>query len=582
MSRLLIFSPYAARKHLTAYEGTIARACKVRGASVEYVLCDGLLPECDVHWDSFTDNRSRPLNICEWCLAGTKARIAETGLPHKWLGEFVAPSERELAFGWAQSLQPAEICRAEYQGCPIGEWVQSSVFSYFRQYPADMNNWRVVNVYRGFLLAGALVVIGLRRYLKTHPVDCALLFNGRQSVTRVAFELFREAGVSVLTHETPFYRAGHIMVKPNARCWSNQPFDDYWGNWGDVPLTRNALERTRKWLVDRRYGRNMTWYAYNPTITRDGTFRQRFNLNPGKKLFALFTSSTEETAGDRELQGAYEVQSMWVQDVVNWAGKRNDVELVVRVHPHLAGKTGLARAHDEFHFYEKMKASVPRHVRIVMPDEPLNSYALMDEADVGLTFGSSTGIEMALLGKPVVLASRNFYEVGSHIIKVRSRESLGEDLERSMKPFSARELRREAYRIAYYYVFEFEMPFPLVSVFGVMDFELKYRELEELRPGRNQALDRICNYLLEGRPLFEPPTEAERSRSPNEEDAFLDWIEATPDCLRDRKYEHMLLPCIKGLTWLGMTSKNTIRRMPFGVGTGLLKAGKRLYRSIAK
>ena len=53
-----------------------------------------------------------------------------------------------------------------------------------------------------------------------------------------------------------------------------------------------------------------------------------------------------------------------------------------------------------------------------MPDEPLNSYALMDEADVGLTFGSSTGIEMAMLGKPVVLAARNFYEVGAQVINV--------------------------------------------------------------------------------------------------------------------------------------------------------------------
>lgn len=581
MSRLLIFSPYAMRPHVTFYEGTIARACQIRGATVEYVLCDGLLPECDMHWDSMTTNRPRPLDLCEWCQAGCRARIAEMGLPHRWLGEFVTKPEREHAFAWAQSLPPSEICNAAYLEYPIGEWVQSSIYSYFRQYPADMNNWRVVNAYRGFLLSGALVAVGLSRYLATHSIDCALLFNGRQSITRVAFELLQQNGIRVLTHETPFFQPGHIMVKPNARCWSTRPFAEFWRLWGNVPLTRAALERTMQWLIDRRYGRRLTWYAYNPSITWDGTLRQRLNLTRGKKLLALFTSSTEETAGDRELQAAYELQSTWVQDVVGWVKDRDDAELVIRVHPHLAGKSGLARANDEVHFYEDMKAAAPRNIRIVMPDEPLNSYALMDEADVGLTFGSASGLEMAMLGKPVVLASRNFYEVGSQIIKVRARESLRDDLQRSLGAFSPTDLRREAYRLAYYYVFEFELPFPLVSVFGVMDVELNYQGTEALRPGRDNTLDRICSYLLEKEPLFESPTDAERSRRPTEEDAFFAWMERTPNCLRDKNYERRL-PAINGLKRLAQISKNAIRKMPFGAGADLLKVGKRCYRSLAR
>jgi hypothetical protein len=569
------------RPHLTFYEGTIAKACQVRGATVEYVVCDGLLPECDMHWDSMTKNRPRPPDLCEWCQAGTRARIAEMDLPHRWLGEFVTKTERENAFAWAQSLSPSEICKATYLEYPIGEWVQSSVYSYFRQYPADMNNWRVVNVYRGFLLSGALVAVGLRRYLAAHSVDCALLYNGRQSITRVAFELLQQNGVRVLTHETPFFQPGHIMVKPNARCWSPQPFADFWRLWGSIPLNLQALERTKKWLIDRRYGRGLTWYAYNPSVTWDGILKRRLNLTEGKKVLALFTSSTEETAGDRELQGAYELQSTWVQDVVDWVKDKNNAELVIRVHPHLAGKSGLTRANDEFQFYEEMKRTAPRNTRIVMPDEPLNSYALMDEADVGLTFGSSTGIEMAMLGKPVVLASRNFYEAGSQIINVRARESLRDDLERSLGIFSAREIRREAYRLAYYYVFEFELPFPLVSVFGVMDVELNYQGTAALGRGRDKTLDRICNYLLENRPLFDPPNDAERSRRQTEEDAFFERVEGTPDCLRDRGYERRL-PAINGLRRLAQSSKRAIRKMPFGAGVNLLRVGKRLYRSFAK
>lgn len=580
MSRLLVFSPYAMRPHLIFYEGTIAKACQMRGATVEYVLCDGLLPECDMHWDSM-QNRPRPIDLCAWCQAGSKARLQQMELPFRWLGEFITKEEREHAFAWAQGLSPSEICNARFLDYPIGEWVQSSMFSYFRQYPADMSNWRTVNTYRGFLLSGALVVIGLRRYLDTHSVDSSLLFNGRQSITRVAFELLRQKGIRVLTHETPFFKPGHIMVKPNARCWSTQPFIDFWQQWKDVPLTRAELQRTTKWLIDRRYGKGLSWYPFNRSVTWDGTLKQKLNLSSSKKLLVLFTSSTEETAGDRELEGAYELQSMWVQDVVEWAKDRADVELIVRVHPHLAGKSGLTRANDEFAFYQRMKATAPANVRIVMPDDNINSYALMDEADIGLTFGSSTGIEMAMLGKPIVLASRTFYEAGSHIIKVRSRELLREDLESSLRGFPARELRREAYRLAYYYVFKFELPFPLVSVFGVMDVELNYRATEALGPGLDRTLDRLCDYLLDGAPLFESPTDEDRSRTRVEEDEFFERMEKTPDPLRDRSYERRL-PMINAFWRMAQGGKRAIRRMPFGSGAHVLRVGKRLLRSIAK
>lgn len=581
MSNLLVFSPYAERPHFTAYEGTIAKACQLRGATVEYLLCDGLLPECDMHWDSFPLHQPRPLDICERCQAGAKARIAEFSLPHSWLGEFITNSEREEAFAWAQSLSPAAICKATYLNYPIGEWVQSSIFSYFRQYPADLSNWRVVNAYRGFLLSGALVSLGLRRYLKTHSVDCSLLFNGRQSITRVAFEILREAGIRVLTHEMPFYQSGHIMVKPNARCWSNQPFTEFWNQWGKVPLTRRALKQTLKWLIDRRYGRNLSWYAYNPSISFDASLRGRLGIGEGRKVMALFTSSTEETAGDPELESAYQSQLTWVRDVIDWGGKRNDVDLVIRVHPHLAGKTGLVRASDEFQFFSGLRERTPANIRIVMPDEPLNSYALMEAADVGLTFGSTVGLEMAMLGKPVVLAARNFYEVGEHIICVRSKESLPEDLERSLGASVSQERRREAFRLAYYYAFMFELPFPLVSVFGIMDVKRNYSEMDELLPGRDRTLDQICNYLLGLGPLFEAPSESDKSRTASEEDDFFDWMEKNPDCLRDRSYER-LLPVVKNVRRVGRGIKRLIRMSPFGSGDALLQTGRSFYRSFTR
>jgi len=58
-------------------------------------------------------------------------------------------------------------------------------------------------------------------------------------------------------------------------------------------------------------------------------------------------------------------------------------------------------------------------------------------------------------------------------------------------------------------------------------------------------------------------------------------MERTPDCLRDRDYERRL-PAINGLRRLAQSSKNAIRKMPFGAGADILRVGKRLYRHFRK
>jgi hypothetical protein len=580
-NRILIFSPYAGRPHLTFYEGTIAKSCQIRGATVEYLLCDGLLPECDNHWDSFLYSRPRPFELCQRCQSKAKAFLDEFGLPYKWLGEFVSEDEKETAFTWSQNLSPSDMLQACFMGYPVGEWVISSIASYFRRYPPDMRNWRVVAAYRGFLYSAAIVAVGLKNYLKINHVDSALLFNGRQSLTRVAFELLRQHGIRELTHEFPFYQRGHLLLKTNARCWSIEPFNEFWKMWGKVPLSRSSLEKTLKWLQNRRYGNGLSWFAFNNPHFGELSVRKTLDLNPDKQLFALFTSSTDETAGDPELQGPYESQSVWVKDVVEWVRGRNDVELVIRVHPHLAGNTGLGRAFDEYNFYLELKSVLPANVRVIMPDESLNSYALMDQADICLSFGSSVGLEMAMLGKPVILGSRAFYEDGAYVLNIRSKQSLPEILGKSLRPQASREIRREAFRQAYYYVFMFELPFPLVSMPEVLDVTLNYTSTEELAPGRDDTLDHICSYLIHGQPLYDSPTEIELARTTEVEDAFFAELERKKEPMRDVAYEKSFLRQYQ-LNKIGRSIQKAVKRLPLGGGYVLNKVGKAIFSPLTR
>jgi hypothetical protein len=349
---------------------------------------------------------------------------------------------------------------------------------------------------------------------------------------------------------------------------SPEPFKAFWNTWAEVPLDRESLEATLQWLIQRRYGANLAWIPFNTSSVGDSPLRKRMNLSQGKRLWALFTSSTDEVAGDPLMQGPYESQAVWVRDVVEWVGLRDDVELIIKVHPNLGGNPYIGKAVDELRIYQEMKSALPTNVRIVLPEDSVNAYALAEEADVGLTFGSIMGLEMAMLGKPVLLASRALYGYGSHILNIRSRESLPGMLEKCLHAYSDRDIQREAFRLAYYYIFVFEPPFPAVTVSGIYEARLNYTRREDMAPGQDDSLDHICNFLIEGHPLFDQPSPEERSRTTADEDAFFEDLAHSPDYLRSVRYENWLRA-----QSLGRSMKDLLRRLPLGAGDALLSLG---------
>jgi hypothetical protein len=572
MPRILIFSPYALWSIHTIYEETIAKACAAQGAEVRYLLCDGLLPECDQHWDS-KSSAGRPADICQRCKIAAVSNMNRLSFPYGWLGGCVSQLERAEAFAWAQQLSPSEFREATYHGLPLGTWVLSSVVSYFRKYPPSLDNWRVVSVYRGFLYSAALVATGLGNYLDANQVDAALLFNGRQSITRVAFELFRARGIRVLTHERAEYERGHINVKPNAHCMSPEPFKGFWRDRTHVPLDRKALDATLRWLIRRRYGANLAWIPFNSTSRRHLALRKQMNPGSRKRLWVLFTSSMDETAADPVMQGPYESQTEWVRDVVKWVGSRNDIQLVIKVHPNLGGNSYIGKAVDELSVYTEMKPTLPANVRIIMPEDQVSAYELAEEADLGLTFGSIMGLEMAMLGKPVVLASRALYENASRILTVRSKEALTEVLELGLGASADREMQREAFRLAYAYVFLFELPFPTLKVLGLYEAKVNYTDVSELLA--DATLQNICGFLIHGENLHPAPCSQEQSRTTADEDSFFAKLVDSPDYLRSRRYERWLM-----MRSLGRATRDALHRLPFGAGRKLTELGRGRWNTL--
>lgn len=161
--------------------------------------------------------------------------------------------------------------------------------------------------------------------------------------------------------------------------------------------------------------------TYSPNWVADpGDLRRQLGLPPGGKVVAVYSNSTDELVCSREFmrvlgaetepaKNPFPNQIAWLRAMVDWAARRDDVRLIIRLHPRMAvGHRHLTVA-SEYAQMQAALADLPPNVAVIPPDSPVSSYNLAEIADVAVTAWSSIGLELARFGLPVVAA---FQKVG--------------------------------------------------------------------------------------------------------------------------------------------------------------------------
>ncbi len=107
---------------------------------------------------------------------------------------------------------------------------------------------------------------------------------------------------------------------------------------------------------------------------------------------------------------------------VSRACKTAGYRLVVRSHPHKR----LKPQQDLLDWLIAVEAAAPDvHLD---PDSPVDSYTLMNQADVVITYGSTTGVEAGYHGRPVVVMGPSAYDELGCATRVRTEQELREAL----------------------------------------------------------------------------------------------------------------------------------------------------------
>ena len=296
-------------------------------------------------------------------------------------------------------------------------------------------------------------------WLKSNRPDVVIVPNGTIQELGVVYRVARYLGIPTVTYEFGDQRQ-RIWLAQNAEVM-RQETDHLWQARNGNPLSEDQLERMRSLFIARQHGALWENFArpWQDTPAEGGEKARAALGLDGRPVVLLATN----VLGDSLTLGRQIFsQSMaeWISRTVQYFAGRPDVQFIIRVHPGEVLTHGLSMVE----VVKQVLPRLPEHIRLIGPKDKVNTYDLIEVADLGLVYTTTVGMEMAMFGVPVIVSGQTHYRGRGFTYEpdswVAYFKMLGQILSKPSAYRLSRSQIESAWEYAYRFFFEYPRPFP--------------------------------------------------------------------------------------------------------------------------
>jgi len=296
-------------------------------------------------------------------------------------------------------------------------------------------------------------------WLRAHRPDVVIVPNGTIQELGVVNRVARFLKIPVVTYEFGDQRE-RIWLAQNAEVM-RQETDEMWKARQDLPLTTEQMDRLRSLFAARQRG--TLWENFSRLwqgSPAQGGQQVREALHLDQRPVVLLATNV---LGDSLTLGRHvfsQTMAEWIARTVQYFAGCSNAQLVVRVHP---GEV-LTHGPSMVDVVHQVLPRLPEHIRLIGPKEKVNTYDLVEVADLGLVYTPTVGVEMAMSGVPVIVSGKTHYRGRGFTLDPDSWVSyfkmLGQAISRPDAQRPDREQVERAWRYAYRFFFDYPRPFP--------------------------------------------------------------------------------------------------------------------------
>jgi hypothetical protein len=397
MNNIWFYEPYALAKPHFECSLELMQNHLDKGDFVTHYYCNGGLHSCEA-------NKNHDFFTCVDCIArknnGFKLLDSKSGHLQKRNFLSLNSQQKSVIQNWTCNFKTIdEVKEFTYEDIDLGMSVASSLISYFRDAEPDLNlNNEILNK---LFKASLSVYFSFKNHFERERPDLVYVFNGRFSNIRPVVRLCEHLSIPYVVHER-----GSTMKKyglyynhlPHSPSAIQAKMFNYWKSELNKKL---KIEIAKEYFKGRRDGIEIAGKAIFKTKKENESLPDFWDTS--RRNVVIFNSSDDEFAAvGREFFNPLFGKQIDVLTFIKKSIKNHDaIRIVLRMHPNLKNidniliRKTLELAGDNFH--------------VIPPDSPVDTYRLIDESDVVVTFGSTTGVEAVFSGKPSILIGNSMY-----------------------------------------------------------------------------------------------------------------------------------------------------------------------------
>lgn len=287
-----------------------------------------------------------------------------------------------------------------WQGIDIGLAAASSHISVKNNLAPD--TIKDADEINDIIWASKIVAKSFERWLQKVKPDLVFFRNGRVATYRPILRICQQRGQQFLVHDRGSDKY-HYTLGPNYRHDWEMRKDELDEHWKRSNLSEVEKKEIGKQFFEERKARKNDDHIIFAKGQDKGLLPASWSDNNYNVVY--FNSSISEYAavGDEVnpniLFGSQEESVVHIGDTLS---ARPSTKFYLRLHPNL-----LNQSDQEKRIWYNLKSP---DVEIIPPESPIDTYTLIEKADLVVCYLSTVGVEAAYQGTPTIVLSRALYE----------------------------------------------------------------------------------------------------------------------------------------------------------------------------
>jgi len=416
--KLLAFSPVSNIWVHSFLESLVAESARDSGFDVTHVGCGGLL---DSHCVAMEEAGLEPLvggevaaRVCSACSRRAFCLQDKFAFNSRALTDYVSEEDREWVDEQVRVASPATWADIAYDGIPIGRFAAYEFLLKYKISGFDLPK-HLWPVYQEQFRNALRVHIAAPRLLDDTQPDVAMAYNTLYSMNRVFkahCELRSIPCYSLQGGLHPRHRLETLtMFRDDAASLSGSR-SAAWSKAKSEPIDETTAAVVVEAVRELFDAKSAFVYSSGHQKTAVADTRASLGLRPDRKTALIALSSRDEMfAADvvgrfsQPIDGTFvfPTQIEWLEHIIAIAGRRDDIQFVVRVHPREFPNKREQMLSPNVKELGRVLADLPENVIVDWPTEGRGFFDVLQVCDAVLTGWSSVGAESALLGLPVVI-----------------------------------------------------------------------------------------------------------------------------------------------------------------------------------